>query len=128
MHELVVPHPLAGPGVEAHKAVAVEILSWPVPTVEGVRRRRQGQIEVAELVIHSEGWPGADGPAELPGVIFPRLGSELPRPRHHMEGPTQTAGPRVIAPDVLRSSLPQHRKISAAPAAYDDHVANDDGS
>ena len=44
MHELVVPHPLAGPGVEAHKAVAVEILSWPVPH----RRRRAPETTGAD--------------------------------------------------------------------------------
>src|SRR5215510_6852269 len=100
MHDLVVPDLLAGRRVDADEALTVEAVAGPVAAVIVVGRRRDRQIDVAELFVRAHRRPDIGVARFLPGLLLPGLDARFLALRHRVKGPEQAASGGIKAPDV----------------------------
>ena len=121
--DLVVPDAAARPGVEADQAVGEQVVALPVAAVEVVRRRADGQVDIAELRVGSHRRPHVRSADALGGAVLPGRVAELPRSRHGVEGPQELSGSGVVAADIARRPLGPRRPVHDR-RADDQHVAD----
>ena len=100
-HVLVVPHDLAGVGVQGQRGVVVQVLL--VVAAEHVlrrrRRHRRADVDHVELWVVARHHPGADVHALLERHVPPRLVARLSGTRHRARAPDLLAGLGVVGGD-----------------------------
>ena len=98
---LVVPHDLAGVGVDGQRRVVIEVL-LVVAAERELRRRnrhRRADEDQVRLGVVARHHPGADVPALLHRHVAPRLVARLAGPRDRARAPQLLAGLRVVRGD-----------------------------
>ena len=95
VHELEVPDPLAGAGVERQEARAVQVRARAIGAVVVVGRRPGREIGDAAGDVHRQLAPGVDRADVLVGVGRPGVVAELARLRDGVEAPHLLAGEDV---------------------------------
>ena len=100
MDRLKVPEPLARSRIEREQAVAEQIRSVAVGTVEVVRRRAGRQVHDAALFVDRHLAPVVRAAHVLVRILRPGLVAELTGSRHGVELPQPLAGDDVVGADV----------------------------
>ena len=100
MHELEVPDPLAGLGVQADQRVREQVVAGAVPAVVVGHRRADRQVDRAELRVGAHVRPDVRPAGPFPRLVAPGLVAELARLRNRVEDPLHLAGAHVVAADV----------------------------
>ena len=95
VHDLVVPHALAGARVERDQAVRVEVAADAIGAVVVVGRRAGREVGDAAARVDRDLAPRVGAADVLPGVLGPRLVALLAGMRHRVERPHQLAGDDV---------------------------------
>src|SRR6185503_15342278 len=126
MHDLEVPLALAGLQVDAHEAVAEEVVARTVPAVQVRGRILDRQIHEPRLLIDRNLRPDAGVAVDRPRFFFPRLGAELAGTWNRVERPEQFAALRVPrAHEAFRVVVALHGQPFAERRADDDDVPGD---
>src|SRR5207302_5179314 len=114
MHDLEVPLALAGFQIDAHEAVAEQIVAGPVAAVLIGSRILNREVDEAEIFIDRDPSPDACVAIDGVGVVLPRLCTELAGSGNGVESPQRLAGLhikrahealRVVVRDDLRAFL-----------------------
>ena len=126
VHELEVPNPLAGLGVEADQRVREQVVAGTVAAVVVGDRRADGQVDVAQLGVGAHVRPHVGPARPLPRVVAPGLVAELAGLRDGVEDPLHLAGADVVAAHVPRRRLLPARALGDG-RADDDGVAGHEG-
>src|SRR5207249_1451880 len=95
MHNLEVPHPLAGARVQRQHAVGEQVGALAVACPEVERGRAQAGVDDAALGIDTHASPAVRATRDFPGIPGPGLVSELSGPWRSVEDPAALAGPGV---------------------------------
>src|SRR4051794_22870878 len=118
MDELVMPKPLAGPRIERQQTIAVKIRPLAIRTVQVVSRRSEREVRDLALFVHRNLAPRIHPTRGLPGVLRPRLVTELAGMRDCVERPDELA-----AQDVVRAQIAGRIAVALARrGAEDDQV------
>ena len=129
VHALEMPEPLARLHVERDQALSEQVRPGTMAAVPVVGRRRQRQVDMAELLVAAHRRPDVDVSGVRPGVLLPRLVAHFAGPRDGAERPQQLARAHVIAPDVAWRRFHPRRASRAVDVANhgadDDDVSND---
>ena len=96
VHDLEVPHALAGARVERDQRVRVEVAADAIGAVVVVGRRAGREVGDAAARVDRDLAPGVGAADVLPGVLRPRLVALLAGMRHRVERPHQLAGDDVV--------------------------------
>ena len=116
---LEVPNALAGLHVEADEALSEQVVARPVSAIIIVRRRRQREVDVPELLVAARRRPHVGVPRVLPrrAVLVeagqPCLVTRLALARDRVENPELLAGPHVVAAHVAGRHLLERRHCRA---------------
>src|SRR4029079_1667282 len=78
--ELKVPHPRAGLRIEAHEAVAEQVVPQAMAAVEVAGGHLDRDVDVAELFVRGQRRPRTGVAGVLPGIAFPGFVAGLARP------------------------------------------------
>ena len=119
MDRLEVPDDLARAGVEADDRLGVDVVAVPVAAVVVVRRRAEGQVDVAELLVGAHHGPDVRVAHLPPGLVLPGLDVGLALARHGVERPLQPA-----AADVETAHVPG--RVVVAVREIEDRAADHD--
>ena len=127
-HRLKVPDPLARSGVERDERVGVQVVAGPVAAVVRGGRRRDLDVDVAELLVGRQAAPRPEVARVLPRAVAPGLVARLARPRHDVERPQPAARADVVAAHILRRRLLLAAAVAGAAgvSGHHDDVAHDD--
>src|SRR5438132_9908668 len=96
------PHTPAGGRLQTDEALGEQVVAVSLAAIVVVRRRAEGQIDVAELLVGAHDRPHAHTADPAPRVTRPGLGTELIRLRDGMEDPSLRAGAHVEGADMPR--------------------------
>ena len=102
MHQLKVPAPLAGAGVQRDDRRAEEVRANAVGPVEIVGRRSEADVRDAAARVDGRFSPVVDAADVLPRVLRPRVVPEFARTRHRVKRPDQFPRADVVGADVAR--------------------------
>src|SRR5437764_9426882 len=105
MNELKMPDAFAGFSLEAHEAVAEEIVAQPMAAIHITGGRGQGQIDVTEFFIGAQIRPCINGACVLPRPVLPGFHAKVAFLRNNSKRPSQLAGLDIIAADIAASSF-----------------------
>ena len=111
--------------------VGEQIVAGPPDAVRRSRRRRQRNVDVAELFVRRHRIPRAEIAGDLPGLVPPGVVAEFPRARHDVERPEQLAALRIEASDILgRRFLLERAGVarSSRVPGDDDDIADHEGA
>ncbi len=99
-HELEVPQPLPGGGIECDQAVGEQIVPVPVGPVKVVGRGSGGREDDAPLLVQGEAAPCVRTADVLPRVLRPGFVAQFAGMRDRVEDPAQPPGADVIGANV----------------------------
>ena len=121
---LVVPHDLAGVGIERERRVVVQVLLVDTAQHELGGRRRHGRSDIDEIQNRVVAWhhPRPDVPTLLVRHITPRLVTRLARRGYRPRAPQLRTGSGVVRRDDTRLGATPRR---AAATGDDFSVRND---
>src|SRR5262245_54436268 len=100
MYHLEVPDSCAGLCLERHQTLGKEVVARALSPVIIIGRRRERQIDVAQLLVAAHQRPDIRVAGILPGVVLPRFDAWLLALRHGMEYPPLLASAHIKASDV----------------------------
>ncbi len=128
MDDLVVPLLLAGLQVDAHQAVAVQVVAEAMTAVEVRRRILDRQVDEAEFFVHRDLRPHAGVAVVRPRLLLPRVVAEFAGTRNRVERPQHLAAAHVVGADqALGVVVRLHRQTLAERRADEDDVLGDGG-
>ena len=125
MHELEVPDPLAGGGVEADEALGEQVVSGAVAAIGVVGGRFDRQVDVPQLQVGGHRRPDTRVAGIGPGVVLPGVVAELTCHRDGVKDPASLAGPYVVTPNEPGRVLLGRRKGRLRRPDDDDVLHND---
>ncbi len=102
MHELEVPQALAGPRVKSEQAIAKQIGSGAVRSVEIVGRGAKREVSYATLCVQREFAPRVVTADVFPGFRRKCVVAEFARVWHRVERPGGLSGMNVICANIAR--------------------------
>src|ERR1700691_3759908 len=100
MHHLEMPDEFSRPGIEREQAIAKEVRSGSIGSVEVIFRAGGRDEDDAALFIERQTAPGVCAPHRFPCVFRPGVVSKLARMRNGMEYPDQAPGLNVVGTNV----------------------------
>src|SRR4030095_12246803 len=103
------PYSRAGGRLETDEAVGEKVVSVPLAAIVVVRRRAEGQIDVAELRVGAHDRPHVHPADRAPRLTLPGLGTELIRLRDGVEDPSLRTGADVEGADMPRRHVGTQR-------------------
>ena len=102
VHRLVVPLTAAGRGVEGNHAVAEQVFTVAVGSVEVVGGRAGSHVDHSPGLVQAESAPAVGSAVVLPGLPLPGVVTEGTRLRQRAEDPLQRPTAHVVGADVSR--------------------------
>ncbi len=94
------PDAFAALGVQADEARGEQIVAGAVAAVEIVRRRAEGDVHIAQLLVAANNRPRVGAAGVLPRTVFPGLVAEFALLRDGMEGPQLLARAHIESANV----------------------------
>ena len=119
VHDLIVPDPFAGAGVERHHRFREQIVALAVATVPVVGGRTDRQEQQTALGIEAHRRPHVCVPHVLVRTVLPRVPAKLARIRNRLEGPDAFARAHVKRLHVTRRVIAIAQPVTHA--VSDDH-------
>ena len=128
MNELVVPAAGAGFQIQSDQAVAEQAVTWTRAAIVVSGRHLDSHVNQAELLIDGALAPGSGVAGVRPGIVQPRVESELSRPGDGVEDPFSGTGADVItAHETFDVGLADGNSSVLARGSHDDSVLADNG-
>ena len=99
MHDLEMPDPFSGVGVQREDAVGEQVLPMSFTPIEIGLSRLGRDVHDAAPFIQRLAAPGHQAGRGFPGVVGPGVVTHLARPGDKVEDPTLLAGPDIESPN-----------------------------